>query len=364
MKKVNRIFWFIALAFVLVLDYVYTHGSSAIALASFFPVFYRSPDPGDGGGGDPPAWAADATFESADKAAEALTSQGFVVRTKDQETKFMETALAQKISDAVGVNQKKFLDTLDEGAKTRGFERPGDSKTTDHIFGVIDNLLNDKKDLNAKLEKKLTEAEAANEIKLQLDTFKKQAKTNYEELEGKYNTLLNDRFMDKVRNNVDGAVNRMRGTFKQNEFLEDAINARKAQFYDKFKPVEHQGTIIYHDKATDEPVLDQKDGHHLTAEEILGQLFEPLVDTQRKAAGTGADGKPATPGAQTKDNEFAIADLPEEIATRVDVGNYIVQKHLHNGERVNEHSTLFNQIWTATVQAWEKKNGKTMPIGK
>lgn len=315
--------------------------------------FHRSPDN---------TWDAAATYETVEDAVKAVTGMGqHQVRSLEDEKTFLENATKTARSESAQAERKIFLDSFDSKFKElTGVERDPSAKTTDYVFKSYTDLAAKHKAQTEEYEtfktSKLSESDAAKEVKMQLDKFKLTAKAELDEANNAIATMKSAQFSYKVDASVQEAMNRIKPTLKENEYLDQVISAEIAAKFSKFKAIEHEGTIIYHGDD-DKPVIDSKDGNHLSTFSILEKIFEPMVDQGRKAAGTGANTK--TPGAsgEVTADELRL-ELPAEITNKMKLMDYLPTLTF-KGNKVEAGSTMFNALFEVNSV---KADGSPLPL--
>lgn len=336
----------------LFVDYAFGLASSTILATIPFLAFHRSPD----------AWDVAATYETPELAAAALAKMGtHNIRTVDEEKTFLVNATKTAVSEGAKAERKLLLDGLDGQFKElTGVEKEAGIKTSDYITGIYKALSGKHKLQTEEFEtfktSKLSESDAAKEVKAQLDKFKLTAKAELEEANGTIATMKSNQFNYKVEASVQEAIGRIKPTLKENEYLDDVIKSRIASEFSKFKAVEHEGTIIYHNEDGT-PAINKTDGNHLSTFSILEGIFESMVDQGRKAAGTGA-GKTTTGTPGTVNKDSLRLKLPDTVQTKMQLMEHIATLTI-DGNKVEPNSPLFNQLFDTNVV---KEDGTHLPL--
>jgi len=196
---------------------------------------------------------------------------------------------------------KNAYTSIDGVVKEFGFEKPQDTKSTEHLKGVFKSLTDKIKDLEAKNG---SNEEAAN----MLETVK-----------GEYNTKL-----EEMQNQLDKA----NGTLRSNSILNDLRNVglefdpkipkiaidttRKAIEKKLIANAKQDGDKIVYYKEDGKAYLNDVLGP-ATAEEILKKELEPLLKKQRARGGNAGDDTPTS----EKDNDGNLVFNTASITTRV-----------------------------------------------
>lgn len=330
---------------VLFIDYVLGFAmTQGVALASIpFLAFHRSPDDG---------WEAGATFETPEKAIEALSSKGFTTRTKDQETEYLKNATEKAVGDAIKSNDRKFLDGWDSKVKEiTGVSRDPSIKTEDYIFNQLSGALKGKTDTQKLYDdlkaKGMTDSDATKELQKQFDAFKVSSKTEQEKLTGEISGYKQGMFTNKLDSQISSAMQRIKPLLTQGKtdieklMLENTIENMVNNFKLSFKAIPHNEEIIFHNAKDDTAVINPTDGNHLSAFTILSQLFEPLVDKDRKQGGTGGAGGEGEGAGGEGD-----VQIPNEVKTRVDLYSWLETGYKDkDGKNIEPGSREFNDLY-------------------
>lgn len=313
---------------------------------------------------DPQQWDVGATFATVEDAVKAVSGLGgHNVRTPDQDKVFLENATEKAVSEAAKAERRVFLDGFDNKFKElTGVQRDPNVKTTDYVTKAYTDLKEKLSGVTGEFDKfkdsKLSESQAAQEVKAQLDKFKATAKGELDTANNTIAEMKTNQFKYRVDGSVQEAMSRIRPLLKKNEFLEDAIEARIRKFDTDFNPVDHEGTIIYHNANDNSPAIDSTNGNHLSTHSLLTKIFEPIFETGRSQTGTGAAG-----GSESGVNLGADAyklSLPEGINTRMGLMDYLQSgKVMVEGKVVENGSQLFNKLFEINSVG---KDGKMLPL--
>lgn len=328
---------------------VFTQG---IVAASFFPAFYRSPGgDGDGGGGGA-AWSPDTKFEKPEEAVEALSKAGYKIRTAEQEAEFLTNATSSAVTDARKEERKLFLGTIDETVeKLTGVKRDPTIKTTDYLAKAVTTIIENKTDLEKQVaelkEKGLAGSDVDKELKAQLETVKAQLKTVQTEKDTEIAKLKGERWGDKVNTAKAESMAQIlpklvKVIVNEQDMTQSVVNDVLADFDRKYIAIEHNGTIIYHNRADDTPVLDTQTGNHLSTSSLLEKAFDHMVDKGRKQSGAGGANSAGGDGTGTTVN------VPDGISTRVELNDYFLGNDSHGftweGKKLTGTEPIFHKL--------------------
>lgn len=311
-------------------------------------------------------WEAGSSFATEEDAVKALEKEGWVSRTKDKEKEFIKNATTVAVDDAVKTTTKKFLDGWDTDVeKITGVKKEDGVKTSDYLKSSFTNLVKDKKEALDAVEKakneRLSDVDAVKEVKLQFDTYKKQAKTDLQEKEDALKAMKGNEFKNSIKAQVSEAMGRIRPKLASVKdqagkvdasMQEELIEAKLGRFYANNVAKQHEGNIIYHNASDDTAVID-KEGNHLSTYSILETMFDGMVDKQHKAAGAG--GQNRKPGDGNGD-DFKLT-LPPEVTTKMNLMDHILGtefKGVKLDQANQEHAAIINKLY--------QENGKELPL--
>lgn len=290
-------------------------------------------------------WNKEKPFETVEAAIEAIKGVGgYQIRTQEEEKTFLENATKIAASESAKAERKLLLDSQDkEIASILGKEKDPSKRTIDHITDVIKELKEGRAQIEGDFDKfkneKLSDSDAALEVKKQFDKFRSSSKEEADALRSSVETMKREQFDSRINSDIQASMSKIRGTLKENEFLDDAIQTRVDKFKREFIAKEYEGSIIYHSAADDSPVLDSGTGNHLSTNSILEGIFKPLVDTGRVQNGTGNG---SNQGSSSK--SFSA---PSDIKTKVQLSQYLDEGNTKmDGHVVEKNSPEYARIIT------------------
>ena len=233
--------------------------------------------------------------ETKEKIAQWLESQGYTVRTSEQDTSFIKSAVQKEVDQVYSSSLRHVDDAI---LKHTGIQKEGNEKTTDYATRAIplkfDNLNGSIQDLNKKIEdyeaKGVDGNTKAQEYKLELEALRQQfekANTDFEEaIKAKDQSIFDNDVKTKVKETI--RVFRPRLTTGVDEsLLEDILENRINRFYTENKAHSFDNTVVWKD-LNGETKLSKKDGKPMSTEEVLLPYFEDLFDKGRRQPGAGS----------------------------------------------------------------------------
>lgn len=255
-----------------------------------------------------------------------ITNLGtYSIRTKDEESQYWKNTVGKEVDNKVKSLYTNFEQNIGEAT---GIEKVDGEKATEFLKRSITEILDNHKgtvtDMQKKLDTKLKESEAAAEVQKQYDTFREKVKVQATEYEQTISDLNMNAFSIRVSQQLEDARERIRPLLKKDIdtfLIDNTMKAMSTEMANEVIPKDVNGVIVFNDKD-DKPIMDAKDGHMLTAYEILFAKFpEDLIEKQRVqgGAGSGSNGQPAGDGSGTGENKFDLV-LPEDV---VNVGQLI-----------------------------------------
>lgn len=327
-----------------------------------FAMPYRSPDPGGGGG----EWNAETVFKTADEAVAGLKKFGHSIRTAEEDKTYLQNATKTAVDTAIKDHTKTMLDGWDKDIATAsGVKREDGVKTSDYIKDVVTNFKKKFDNLTGEYdtlkEKQLSKDDSVLELQNQLKTAKDGFKTQLAERDGQITEMKASQFQNSISTLVSDAMSKIRpilapilnqeGNADAN-MLEMLVDQTISKAMDSMLPKEHEGNIIFHNKADDTAVLDSE-GNHMSMSSILAKAFEPLIDKQHKAAGTGGEFR--KPGEGNTD-DFKL-QLPADVNNRVKLHDHIL-KTPYKGQKLDQLNPEHNAIIDKMLEI----NGKDLPL--
>lgn len=279
-----------------------------------------------------------------------LGLEGMVVRTKDQDTQAIQTA----INEANG--NRKVTATIKEitgiAPETNETEEAYIKRATGKKFEEITAL----KAKIQEFETKGVEGSAiATEYKQRIDVLTKELSDKTKEYNDQVTTLKAANFQARVDNEINNIVSTL-NLRKMHD--DDAINktllqrlrdSTVMQFKTEFTAVESSdtpGLIVFKDKGG-KIVRKTEDGSPQALNAIIQPYFDPLIDKEHKAvgAGSGKDKNPTDPPPGGK-KDWSKVTLPDTIKAQTQLYAW-----LKTDQKMDENSKEFTEAFAHFKQA-------------
>jgi hypothetical protein len=285
----------------------------------------------------------DFTKEEIVKHLEGLDDK-FTVRTPTQDAEYSEKI----VNEAVGSKLKEIATKVETAVTdATGFEKQHGERYDELLTRALKGSTEKTNELTTALEKIKTEGlkgnKAAEEVQKQLDAFKEAKEKEVAELQSRVEGFQGSIFKGKVDNLVNEAMSRLRPSLRDDldsEILENAVSNVVNNWKSEVKPVDHEGTIIFHD-ADGKPIIDNHDGNHLSAYAMLQKKLTPFIDKNRVVTGNNSK-PPAGSGG---------ADGAKKMTLPSDVKNQIqLLEFLKKDTKLQPSSKEFTEIFQANKE--------------
>lgn len=275
-------------------------------------------------------------FNSLEDAVKHIASEGYVVRTADEESTYLENYKKDELKKTVS----EFYQNFDNKLKENGFEKNDGEKTYDAVIRILNNEKNSLADITAKYEglekEKINEQSVLQGYKDQIQAIKDTSKKEQDKLLDQIKMMQRQAFESSISNEVNKSVATIRSGLKSDIFgLDEIIENRISKFYKQFEAKPNEDNIlIWYNKETNKPELDPKTLSPVSLSVLLAERFEDLKDTGRNLRGNGHDSKQVNrqensqnveSNANQNENEYKL-ELPEEIKTRTQLREYLIKQ--------------------------------------
>ena len=273
----------------------------------------------------------------------------YIIRTPDQDVVFTR----KKVDTAIGESLKKWAGSLEEAVLKTGAEKSNGENATDFAVRAI-KVNKEGWDTSASELTKIKDEgvkgdKVADELKAQLATFKDASKKEIQTLNNEISKQKSDSFASRVDQVISDAVAKIRPSFKKDidaGILDNAVQNVVNTWRGVIKPVDHEGTIIFHDKD-DKPIIDTKEGNHLGAYTLLQTELDSFIDKGRKLDGNGSTPPATPPGTPpAADGEGDIKKFKVELPSSV-VSQVHLTEYLKNDRKLDPNSQEFNDHFMA-----------------
>ena len=276
-----------------------------------------------------------------------LESEGFIIRDKEQEAKFIENKQAEWIADKTKEWHERLRGDVLEAS---GLSSESNEKSYEYLkraFGEKDKKIKEiDKELAEIKEKGFGEHEQNKHLEEQLAKVKADWKADRDQYEGKIGDLNGKIFTDRKNARVNEALDRLRPLFRADldpEILQDSIESKRAKFEAEVKAVDLNGSIVWQTKEG-KPITDSKTGDELSLFDILKSRYDTLIDKKRVQNGLGLNPEDITggkPGGGEGADKYK-QDLPDTVKDQNDLMDYL------KGElKLAPGSEEFTKTWDA-----------------
>lgn len=311
---------------------------------------FEAGGPGDGGGGD---GGTKLVFETPEAAAAALEKEhGYIIRNKDQETEF----LTNHTKNVVGDKTRELYSTFEnEIHRITGLEKQSDEKAYAFLERAISSI-NGSAQTNAEKVAELTaqvdqlkkdggSAEQIDQLNKELKSVKEMHRNEKTKWEQQIADINAAQFKSQVDNLVSDSISRSRPSFNKDlgqEVVEGFVQSAQLQFDSKYEGKLLNGAIVWHDRATGDPVMDTKTANPASTDTLMEPFLKPVVKEQIIQPGAGGDGggEPGGGGA----TEHVLSDKPENIKTKGQLFEW-----MRTTKEMDHKSKDFMQKYNATI---------------
>lgn len=265
---------------------------------------------------------------------EALTSQGFIVRTEKEDGEFLQS----NINTALGNQYQKFDNDL---LQITGIEKDKSGETPEKTYQYLkrvvsvvqsnsESLKKDKKQLAEELEVLRTSGGSQEEYEKKVQELVKKHQGQLSEFETKLKEKDQSNFEMLKNSEIDAGIEGFRLN-KSDELDEAVISGFIDSARNKVKGItskrNDEGRLVFYESDGITPMTSKQDGHLLTLNEILGTELSPILKKQITQEGTGGEGQPAGQSGQTAfSNKVEIDQYLSEAGHAVGTQEWIKQR--------------------------------------
>lgn len=303
--------------------------------------------PGDGGGGG------GLTFESTEAAVAALEKDhGFIIRSQEQESEF----LTNHTKNAIGDKTRELYSTFEnEISRITGLEKQPEEKAYAYLERAIGSI-NGAAQTNAEKVEQLTaqveqlkkdggSAEQINQLTTELKSVKEMHRTEKNKWEQQIADINAAQFKSQIDGLVTDSIGRARANFNMDlgqEVVEGFVQSAQLQFDAKYEGKLLNKAIVWHDRATGDPVMDTKTANPASTDTLMEPFLKPVIKEKVVQPGAGGDGG-GDPGGQGA-TEHVLSDKPDHITTKAQLFEW-----MRNTKEMDHKSKEFMEKYNATI---------------
>ena len=292
-----------------------------------------------------------------DAAIADLKEGGYIVRTQDEESSFLDSHTQQKINNLTSRHATEIESTVRE---LTGIEQNTDEKYFDYMkrgIGVVktngETALNDLQSkydtLDNEFKKKSPEYDT---IKQQFDTFKTTKNKEVTDLQTQLEELQNETSFAGIKNNIMEGYNSVLGSLKNDPLVLEVARSRLNGFIASQKDAKHVNGVYIFQKEDGSPRIATTDGHHLSSKEIMADMMKDLVDESRAKGGAGSG-----QGDGGGEGNAGVTDFPEGVENKVQL-----YEHIKNELKLNEDSKEFHEKMNEYLKLYQETNKKPLKV--
>lgn len=274
-----------------------------------------------------------------------LEKQGYVVRSKDQDSSFLQTHTQQEINKVIGERNAQFEATILE---TTGIGKTQGEKFHEYHKRALSEKLKEVNELQTKLkgleEKGVSGSELAQQYKRDLEAARSQITSLNTEWEKKLQDKEGEVFSTKVNTDIEKIIAEVKAVIDPTikpDLVEDIISARISKFYAENKAANLDGITVWKD-SNGVTQTNKKDGKPQNTKERLLPYFENIMNKQRQQGGSGS-GDSGQGGEGQTQPKWKETTLPPEIKSRVQLGEYLI-KSLKLDASTKDYTDAFESL--------------------
>ena len=270
--------------------------------------------------------------EAIDSITKGSDDTKFVVRTLAEDEQFIKNWEDTVIGKRIGELHSQYDKDIYE---LTGIEKEQGEKSYNYnkrVLSLLKSKPSDDESLKAKIAEPQEKLAGDDVSKKEIDGLRKALKEAQDEMKSKLQEKDSMLMGLDIKHNVEKALSKIKRRGDLPELVvENFIETATKSLIDSGKKNE-QGEIVFFDKDG-EIILDRKTGKPKDSLSILSEILEPIIDTGRKAEGTGgkSDGK----GDRTD-------VLPSDVKTKDDLTTWLAKMGKSSGSK--EYMDLYNKF--------------------
>lgn len=269
------------------------------------------------------AAAIDANPQILEKVIPALSTKGYAIRSKDEDTQFRTTLAQQERAAERAAATKEYASSLERDVEElTGIKKVDpNEKYYDYNKRALKSLNEELQQLRGKSDLSAVERQQLSEYKAKLD----QLNNEKQSLEGKYTSELTKA---KIENGILLEVAPIRASFKK-DIPVIAINAVHAQVMaDMAANAKQEGgkTLFLNPDGT--IALNKTTLQPMTAAEVYTDKMKDFIGTTHKQSGAGGN-----------EPEFSEDGLPSTVKTKVDLTEYLSKQGISSTDK------KYQELW-------------------
>ncbi len=304
---------------------------------------------------------------TADAIKAALKGQGIAVRTKEEDTAFVQT----QIDEAFGRRNTEIETTIQE---VTGIQKNNGEKYYDFLKRAVSTKTTEITTLKAKiaeLERAKPDSEQVRELKEQLETVKAAKETAERAASEELHKVRASAFSDRVDKVLEDAIGKLRPTWKKmsedstenEELIRDLIKIRKQKFLEEHTPHDSEGVIVF--KGKDGKIIrNTTAGHPEGVDVLIKPLFETMINKghaqggtgsgDQGAAGAGAGGQGSGGAGAGAGKDWTKTKRPDGVKSQRSL-----MDHLRKVEKLEPNTEEFDKAYAALNK---DETGKPLPF--